>query len=496
MNDENARLNLPWAITPDALKDIVSIDSSKAQDSPKMEELSASDFEERLEFDPSNGLAVIRIHGPVMVNPALWERYFYNAVDLERVESLVRDAAANPGVKALLLDINSPGGTVTGTPEVGNAVADFAKSKPVYAFTNSLMASAAYWIGSQANKIYATESARVGSIGVIRPHIDASEAYKRNGLKIELFTAGKYKAAGAYATALTEEQREHIQEEVNKLGDAFRATVTSSRGGVSTETMQGQVFYGKESEELGLVDRIVPNKAAVFSMANAAAEVGVNAQVDNPELGMSENADQPEKPETSEEVDETPDAVDTDMPEATDAPEDTPETGEDAPETPTADSEDSEETEENGEDSTDDSEEEGTGEDSADDEEEDEEEDEANEPESPAAPSAETINVSAAQLTQLIETNKTLQARIEVLEGKEATVEGKAAEIAAQTGTEPLEVSPDSEGSAAESGKYANMSVAELWAHVETIKGKDSAETSKLQHEFYMAHIKPRQGLF
>jgi ClpP class serine protease len=103
------------------------------------------------------------------------------------------------------LDIDSPGGTVAGTPELAAAVSALDQKKPVYAFSSGLMASAAYWIASQARAIYATPSAQVGSIGVVQAVVDRSAAINAAGIKVEVFSVGKYKAMGAPGTPLTDD---------------------------------------------------------------------------------------------------------------------------------------------------------------------------------------------------------------------------------------------------------------------------------------------------
>jgi ClpP class serine protease len=100
---------------------------------------------------------------------------------------------------------------VAGTPELAAAVASLNEDKPVYAFSSGLMASAAYWIASQARAIYATPSAQVGSIGVVQAVVDDSGALDRDGIKVEVFSVGKYKAMGAPGTSLTDDQRDLMQ---------------------------------------------------------------------------------------------------------------------------------------------------------------------------------------------------------------------------------------------------------------------------------------------
>ena len=125
-----------------------------------------------------------------MRQPDLFSVLLFGATDMNQVTAAIGEAVERGDVDALFLDIDSPGGTVNGTPELAQAVADAAKRKTLYAFSAGQMSSAAYWIASQADAIYATPSARVGSIGVLLPFIDSTEKLRNQGLKVEVFAAG------------------------------------------------------------------------------------------------------------------------------------------------------------------------------------------------------------------------------------------------------------------------------------------------------------------
>src|SRR4029077_10507253 len=124
----------------------------------------------------------------------IFDMLFAGAISMDLVQSALDIAAADPDIKIVLLHITSPGGTVVGTPELANSVGKLAETKYVYAFADDLMCSAAYWIGSQADAIYSTPSARIGSVGVLMQFPDITEALKLEGVKIETFTAGLHKS--------------------------------------------------------------------------------------------------------------------------------------------------------------------------------------------------------------------------------------------------------------------------------------------------------------
>lgn len=169
---------------------------------------------------------------------------------------MIRAAADDDRVTGILLDIDSPGGTVTGVPEAAGVVAYAATKKPVVAFSDGMMCSAAYWLAVPADAIFAAPSADVGSIGVYSAVLDQSRAFEIAGLKTELFKTGKYKGMGVPGTPLTDDQRAWLQADVDKVFQWFRGAVTSNRGAVPDEAMQGQTMFAYEAKENGLIDAV------------------------------------------------------------------------------------------------------------------------------------------------------------------------------------------------------------------------------------------------
>ncbi|MCP4444870.1 MAG: S49 family peptidase [Myxococcales bacterium] len=208
-----------------------------------------------------DGIATVAVHGPLATKVHPMISALYGVSDMNLIQDALVEASLRDDVKGVLLDIDSPGGTVRGTPETSAMVGAVACSKPVYAFTDSMMASAAYYIGSQADAIYTTQSATIGSIGVMLPHVDMSEKAKAQGLKVRVFTSGKFKAAGYPGTSLTEEQAEQIQEGIDEMFSDFRAAVLRRGRAISDETMQGQTFTGSKGVELNVATDLVSGKA-------------------------------------------------------------------------------------------------------------------------------------------------------------------------------------------------------------------------------------------
>ena len=269
----------PWAIAPEAMDGIIGLAMDMA--AGKLFTLPQSEAPQSI-MSVADGVATISITGPLLPTTDEFDRVMLGATSLDEVRSTVESAAADPAVTSIVLNIDSPGGTVRGTPEAADAIYEASKVKPVRAHTSGTMASAAYWLGSQATSVSMTRSASVGSIGVMVPHIDQSKRAEMLGVKVELFTTGKFKAAGFPGTSLTESQRELIQERINQVFGEFKSAVTRQGRKIPAEAMQGQTFYGPQAESLGL--------ATVVRSASQAGKAGSSPlrAVDTAEDGMSE----------------------------------------------------------------------------------------------------------------------------------------------------------------------------------------------------------------
>ncbi len=204
----------------------------------------------------SDGIGIIDLHGPLMRQPDLISALLFGATDMNEVTDAIQEAVQRDDVQSILIDINSPGGTVNGTPELAQAVADAAKLKTTYAFSAGQMCSAAYWIASQCDAIYATPSARVGSIGVMLPFIDSTEKFRSEGLKVEVFAAGKFKGMATPGVPLSEEQRALIQSDIEEIAAEFKTAVLARGRKIPDSAMEGQSFSARNAQRLNLAGMV------------------------------------------------------------------------------------------------------------------------------------------------------------------------------------------------------------------------------------------------
>lgn len=205
------------------------------------------------------GIAQLSFHGVVGKRLDWWEKYI-GMMDLDDFNASLNMAAADDSVTSIRIDFDSPGGYVTGVLESMQNLRRVAGIKPVTAYTEMMMASAAYFIGSQATRIVATESAVVGSIGTMMTFIDRSKMLKEYGIEVDVIKnkEGTFKGAGSFGTSLTKAQRDQFQESLQILHDRSVGMIKEKRPGLSDDYMRGQAVRGYEAywKGSGLIDDI------------------------------------------------------------------------------------------------------------------------------------------------------------------------------------------------------------------------------------------------
>jgi signal peptide peptidase SppA len=207
--------------------------------------------------------AIIPIKGVIGKGLCDMEKAF-GMVDVDDVSEMVQWAMEDDSIKSVMFDIASPGGTVSGVPELAEQIRELGKMKPTVSYTEDMACSAAYWIGSQAYAFMASKSAQVGSIGVYLPFTDMSRMAEMQGIKVDVIKAGKFKGAGIPGTSLTEDQRTMLQDRVDYIHSEFKGDVKAMRS-VRDEDMEGQDFFAPLGLKAKLIDDITDYKGALQS---------------------------------------------------------------------------------------------------------------------------------------------------------------------------------------------------------------------------------------
>ena len=253
----------PWLILPRMHKVISGVFENHLkirQQQPGVEDL--FDKVEEPEMEAMEGVAIIPIKGVISREISDMER-ISGACDVNDVAEMIDEAESDINILAVVFDVDSPGGGVEGVEELADKI--YGMKKPCIAQTSGMSASAAYWLSSAADMIYATASSTVGSIGVYLPVLDESRAYEQVGLYVDLIKSKKtpYKGAGYPGTSLTEEQRNDFQAGVDYLYERFSGAVKKYRKQASADAMDGRTFFGSQAIEYGLIDAVASFEQAV-----------------------------------------------------------------------------------------------------------------------------------------------------------------------------------------------------------------------------------------
>jgi capsid assembly protease len=237
----------------------------RMEDMPKREGVDicgdATEFES---MQIQDGTAIIPVRG-VMVHGLKMAEKVDSVVCAEDIEKDIKFAMESGDVKRVVFDIDSPGGMYNGTPELGDVISKYKGVKPMAAFTNGLMASAAYWTGIASGSVYMSRSASVGSIGVVIMWPDVSKAMEGKGVKIKVFSSGEFKGMTP-EVELTGSQESYLQSRVMSLANEFYSHVKEARAGVNESAFDGRTFQAEEALELGLIDGLARNVEEVISI--------------------------------------------------------------------------------------------------------------------------------------------------------------------------------------------------------------------------------------
>ena len=264
-----------WAITPDMLNEIQHIyavhlhgDKIKIPDVEARTGLTLNN--ERRYMEVIDGLAILSLHGVIAKRANLFMD-ISGGVSTQIASDEFKEALADPEVKSILLDIDSPGGAVDGTFEFAQLIKESRGIKPITVFSDGSMTSGAFALGSAADKIFISgETAITGSIGVITRHLEYSRMLDREGITATEITAGKFKSVGTDIRPLTESDKDVIQGHIDHIYTVFVNTVADNRG-ISAESHEewadGQIFMGSKAIELGLVDGVSTRDKLVEHLA-------------------------------------------------------------------------------------------------------------------------------------------------------------------------------------------------------------------------------------
>lgn len=274
----------PWAITPEMFNEVQSIYARHCRG----EKIDIASIEARVgaplnnartPLDIQDGVAVISIEGVIAKRANLFMR-ISGGTSTQIAGQQFAQALADPTVKAIVLAIDSPGGTVDGTQALSDQIFAARGKKPIISVADGIMASAAYWIGSAADQVFIVgDTTIVGSIGVITTHVDTSAASMAAGVRTTEIKAGKFKQMGSSGAPLGMAEKDAIQGFVDATYQVFLDAIARNRGidveTVKSDMAEGRIFLGRTAIDAGLVD-------GVATLNQVIAEAGENESDESP----------------------------------------------------------------------------------------------------------------------------------------------------------------------------------------------------------------------
>jgi len=214
-------------------------------------------------------------------------------VSTQRITANFRAAMADPAVSAIVLDVDSPGGSVFGVDELAGEIYKARGVKPIVAVADYLAASAGYYLASAADELMVAPTGEVGSIGVFAMHADFSRALDQDGVTVNLISAGKFKTEGSPYAPLGEEARAAMQGRVNDYYGLFTKAVARQRGVTVADVRdgfgQGRVVGAAEAVGLGMADSIGTLEDAIAraaKLARSGGQRGMSASLDTRQRRM------------------------------------------------------------------------------------------------------------------------------------------------------------------------------------------------------------------
>lgn len=277
-----------WAIDPLKLREIMGALAYRAAG----QEFTPEEIEARIgsrtpTVSAGKGVAVVPIRGTIAHRMGSMDESS-GGISTERIGAMFSQAMADETVGTVLLDIDSPGGTVTGVPELADRIFNArGQGKKIVALANGMCCSGAYWLAASADEIVSIPSGMAGSIGVYTAHEDLSAALDKQGIKITLISAGKHKVEGNPFEPITDEFLAFRKAQVQENYGKFLAAVARGRG-VSVADVrggygEGRTLYAKDAKAAGLIDRIATVEDTLGRLLGKSG-AGLRADADVPAL--------------------------------------------------------------------------------------------------------------------------------------------------------------------------------------------------------------------
>jgi signal peptide peptidase SppA len=277
----------PWLLRPEKLTEIGEFLVRRDLGIELQNAFEAAPAAPEHPFKVIDGVAVVPVFGVVSKRINMLGRISGGtSTDLLRRD--LQAALDDDDVRAILLDVDSPGGNAQGPFELSDFLYASRGTKPIVAVANEEMSSGAYLIGSAADDLVALKSSTIGSIGVVVVHREFSRANEKSGVAVTVFRAGEFKAMPSNVEPLTDAAREVVDDHLAVIYDLFVAHVARNRNRkpstVREKWATGKVWLGDEAKALGLIDRIGTLDSTLDRLAGRDVVPPANPSFDDPPL--------------------------------------------------------------------------------------------------------------------------------------------------------------------------------------------------------------------
>lgn len=213
------------------------------------------------------GIAIVPISG-TLVQKLGTLRPYSGMTGYDGIRQNISAALEDDDVKAIVLDIDSPGGEVSGCFDLVDSIYSARGEKPIWSILTESAYSAAYAIASATDRIIVPRTGGTGSVGVICAHVDFSKALTQAGINVTLITYGDHKADGNEYNPLAKKALERFQGDVDTMGDLFVETVARNRNlsSAKVRNTQASTFLGANGVEIGFADAVMAPAEAFRSL--------------------------------------------------------------------------------------------------------------------------------------------------------------------------------------------------------------------------------------
>lgn len=274
----SAVFSVPWLVHPPVMDVIVEVLGRRIAGERFTEDEIANRIASGRQAGPRAGagrragtIAEIAVHGVLAHRAEYFAATSSSGTSVQAIATAFRQAMADPEITGILFDVDSPGGQMSGIPELAEEIRAARGSKPIVFLSNTLDASAALWLSAQGDELVVTPSSLTGSVGVVMAHVDETGFLEQEGLRVTLVHAGEHKVETYPQTVLSEDARAHMQSLVDDAEGLFVTALARGRGmsvaDVRANFGGGRVLSPREAVKVGMADRIDTYENTVARLA-------------------------------------------------------------------------------------------------------------------------------------------------------------------------------------------------------------------------------------